>query len=51
MAATLERTAIFMTSKEVFEEDAYWWVAIEYSDGGSDEYGPFNTQKQAEAFI
>jgi hypothetical protein len=51
MSATLkERTSIFIQSREIFESDGYWWVTVEYSDGGQDEYGPF-TEEQAQNFI
>lgn len=51
MAATLQKISIYIESKDVFRKDNYWWVAIKYSDGGEDEYGPFDEKEQAQMFV
>jgi hypothetical protein len=51
MTALVETMLPRITSIEPFFSDGEWWASIRYSDGGEDEFGPFDTKEKAEGVI
>ncbi len=48
---TLEQKTICITNVDIIcEEDGYYAI-VDYSDGGYDEFGPYNTYQEAESAI
>lgn len=46
---TLESPRIIHT--ETYCDAGKWYLIVRFSDGGEDEYGPFDTENEAERFI